>query len=47
MTQVVTSEGQIMRDTRPMFRMNVYCLSQEGDNIQNGTSGIGGRVGLD
>ena len=47
LTQVVTSEGQIMRDTRPMFRMNVHCLSQEGNNLQNGTSGIGGRVGLD
>jgi len=47
LTQVVTSEGTILRDTRPMFRMNVHCLSQEGDNIQNGSSGIGGRVGLD
>jgi Predicted Zn-dependent proteases and their inactivated homologs len=47
LTQVVTSEGQIMRDTRPMFRMNVHCISQEGDNIQNGTSGIGGRFHLD
>ena len=46
LTQVVTSEGQILRDTRPMFRMNVHCVSQEGENIQNGTSGIGGRVGL-
>ena len=47
LTQVVTSEGTILRDTRPMFRMNVHCVSQEGDNIQNGSSGIGGRVGLD
>ena len=47
LTQVVTSEGQIMRDTRPMFRMNVHCISQEKNNIQNGTSGIGGRVGID
>ena len=47
LTQVVTSEGSILRDTRPMFRMNVHCVSQEGDNIQNGSSGIGGRVGLD
>ena len=47
MTQVVTSEGAILRDTRPMFRYNVHCVSQEGDNVQNGSSGIGGRVGLD
>ena len=30
-----------------MFRMNVHCISQDGNNIQNGSSGIGGRVGLD
>ena len=47
LTQVITSEGTILRDTRPMFRMNVHCVSQEGDNIQSGSSGIGGRVGLD
>ena len=47
LTQVVTSEGSILRDTRPMFRMNVHCVSQEANNIQNGSSGIGGRVGLD
>ena len=47
MTQVVTSDGDILRDTRPMFRMNVHCISQDGNNIQNGSSGIGGRVGLD
>ena len=37
LTQVVTSEGHVLRDTRPMFRMNVHCVSQEGDNIQNGS----------
>ena len=47
MTQVVTSDGDILRDTRPMFRMNVHCISHDGNNIQNGSSGIGGRVGLD
>ena len=47
LTQVVTSEGNVLRDTRPMFRLNVHCVSQDGDNIQNGSSGIGGRVGID
>jgi len=47
LTQVITSEGNILRDTRPMFRFNVNCVSQDGENIQNGSSGIGGRVGLD
>lgn len=43
--QVATSDGIILRDTRPMFRMNVLCLAQEGDNIQQGSAGVGGRVG--
>ncbi len=47
LTQVVTSEGVILRDTRPMFRFNVHSIAQEGDQIQNGTAGVGGRVGLD
>lgn len=43
--QIATSEGKIMRDTRPMFRMSVQCIAQDGDNIQTGFSGVGGRVG--
>ena len=41
LTQVVTSEGIILRDTRPMFRFNVHSIAQEGDQIQNGTAGVG------
>ena len=44
--QVVTSEGRMVRDVRPMFRMNVHCVAQDGKNIQTGSAGIGGRVGL-
>jgi len=47
LTQVITSEGTVLRDTRPMFRFNVHCVSQDGKNIQNGSSGIGGRFGLE
>lgn len=43
--QIATSEGNIVRDTRPMFRMSVQCIAQEGENIQTGFSGAGGRVG--
>ena len=45
LTQVVTSEGHLLRDTRPMFRLNAHCVAQSGDNVQTGTSGVGGRVG--
>ena len=47
LTQVITSEGLVLRDTRPMFRFNVHCVSQDGKNIQNGSAGIGGRFGLE
>ncbi len=45
--QIATSEGKIMRDTRPMFRMGVQCVAQKEENIQVGFSGLGGRVGTD
>ena len=47
LTQVITSDGLVLRDTRPMFRFNVHCVSQDGENIQNGSSGIGGRFGIE
>ncbi len=43
--QIYTSEGLLLRDTRPMFRMNVQCIAQDGENIQQSSSGVGGRVG--
>ena len=45
--QVATSEGKLLRDVRPMFRMNVHCVAQEGENLQAGVAGTGGRVGED
>ena len=45
--QVATSDGVILRDTRPMFRLNLHCIAQEGNNVQQGSSGVGGRVGLE
>ncbi|MBF0286555.1 MAG: metalloprotease TldD [SAR324 cluster bacterium] len=44
--QVASSDGTIMRDTRPMFRLSVQCIAQEKNNIQVGFSGVGGRVGI-
>lgn len=45
--QVATSDGHISHDVRPMFRMNVQCLAQDGDNTQQGSAGVGGRTGVD
>jgi TldD protein len=47
LVQVVTSDGRLVGDVRPMFRMNVHCVAQEEQNVQTGSAGVGGRVGLD
>ncbi|HIF68862.1 MAG TPA: metalloprotease TldD [Candidatus Lambdaproteobacteria bacterium] len=44
-TQIASSDRDLLSDTRPMFRMNVHCVAQDGSNLQNGTAGMGGRVG--
>lgn len=43
--QVANSDKVLLCDTRPMFRMNVQCVAQENDNIQQASAGAGGRVG--
>ena len=44
--RIVTSDGRFVSDVRPMFRMNVHCVAQEEKNVQTGSAGVGGRVGL-
>ncbi|MGK5094092.1 metallopeptidase TldD-related protein [Deltaproteobacteria bacterium TL4] len=45
--QIATSEGHLLRDARPMFRMNIFCVAQEDSNLQTGSAGAGGRVGAE
>lgn len=45
--QIANSEGIVLRDSLPMFRMNVNCIAQEGKNIQSSSAGVGGRVGIE
>lgn len=47
LVQVATSDGLLLRDSRPMFRMNVNCVAQDGGNVQQCSSGVGGRVGME
>ncbi len=45
---VATSDGTLSFDTQPMARLSVAALAQDGDGVpQEGSSGGGGRVGLD
>ncbi len=44
---VVTSDGTVVGDVRPLARLNVTCIAQDGSNRQVGSFGGGGRVGFD
>jgi TldD protein len=42
---VVTSDGAVVGDVRPLARLNVTCIAQDGSNRQIGSYGGGGRIG--
>jgi TldD protein len=44
---VVTSDGTMVGDVRPLARLNVTCIAQDGGNRQIGSYGGGGRIGFD
>jgi TldD protein len=44
---VVTSEGLVVGDVRPLLRLNVLCIAEAGGSRQSGSAGGGGRVEYD
>jgi TldD protein len=44
---VVTSDGRMARDVQPMIRFGVRAVAQHGTKLQSGSSGGGGRYGMD
>ena len=44
---VAASDGTFASDTQPLARFNVFVIAKDGVNTAKGTSGGGGRVGLD
>jgi TldD protein len=46
-TLVVTSDGRMARDFQPIIRFGVRAVAEEGQKRQSGSSGGGGRYGLD
>jgi TldD protein len=44
---VVTSDGRYARDVQPMIRFGVRAVAQDGTKLQSGSSGGGGRYGMD
>src|SRR5436190_2769881 len=44
---VVGSDGTIAEDVQPLSRMCVFCIARSGANSARGSSGGGGRVGIE
>ena len=44
---ILTSDGTITADARPLIRLQVTCIAEDGTNRQQGSYGGGGRVGFD
>ena len=44
--EIVRADGQIVRDVRPLVRMNVAVVVGDGDRQESGSYGMGGRKGF-
>ena len=44
---VIGSDGSFAEDSQPMARMSVYCIAKTDQGSARGTSGGGGRVGIE
>jgi TldD protein len=44
---VAGSDGRVVADFQPLVRLSVFALAQQNGNVQSGSSGGGGRVGLE
>src|SRR5689334_23672288 len=45
--QIIRGDGARVADIRPLVRLNVSIVVGEGDRMESGSSGAGGRVGYD
>ena len=45
--QIAASDGRIVADFQPLVRLSVYAIAQRDGTRQSGSSGGGGRVGLE
>ncbi|MGD0920581.1 MAG: metalloprotease TldD [Terriglobia bacterium] len=44
---IAGSDGRVVMDLQPLVRLGVFTIAQENGNLQSGSSGGGGRVGLE
>ena len=45
--EILRPDGTLVRDARPMSRLNVSVIVEEGGRRESGSTGGGGRIGLD
>src|ERR1035441_5588577 len=44
---IAASDGPFASDTQPLCRLNVFVIAKEGANLTKGSTGAGGRAGLE
>ena len=44
---IAGSDGRVVTDFQPLVRLNVFVIAKQDGNLQSGSSGGGGRVGLE
>src|SRR5262245_2524813 len=44
--EILRADGQVVRDVRPLVRINVSVVAGEGDRQETGSYGMGGRKGF-
>src|SRR5579864_4548235 len=44
---IAASDGAFASDTQPLCRLNVFVIAKDGSDVARGTSGGGGRVGME
>jgi len=44
---VAGSDGKVVTDFQPLVRLNIFTIAKDGNKVQSGSNGGGGRVGLE
>ncbi|MEP1206632.1 MAG: metalloprotease TldD [Rhizobiaceae bacterium] len=45
--EILRADGQLVKDIRPLVRLNVSIVAADGDRLESGSHGVGGRHSFD
>ena len=45
--EILRADGQLVKDVRPLVRLNISIVAADGDRLESGSHGIGGRHSFD